>query len=210
LIHVLIADDHAVVRRGIKQIVEEQPDIKVLGEAQNAAEVRRYVSTRDWDVLVLDINMPDANGLEVLEEVKSLKPHLPILILSIHPEDQFGIRVLRAGAAGYLSKDSAPEDLVNAIRKAHRGGKYVTPFLAEKLAMALDKDADRPPHDALTDREFQVMCLIASGKTVSQIGKQLCLSVKTVSTYRTRILEKMGLRTNADLTSYAIRNHLVE
>ena len=210
MIHVLIADDHAVVRRGIKQIVEEQPDIKVLGEAQNAAEVRRYVSTRDWDVLVLDINMPDANGLEVLEEVKSLKPHLPILILSIHPEDQFGIRVLRAGAAGYLSKDSAPEDLVNAIRKAHRGGKYVTPFLAEKLAMALDKDADRPPHDALTDREFQVMCLIASGKTVSQIGKQLCLSVKTVSTYRTRILEKMGLRTNADLTSYAIRNHLVE
>ncbi len=209
MIHILIADDHTIVRRGLKQIVEEQADMAVTGEAQNAQEALQLARKRAGDVLVLDLSMPGRGGLEVLREVQELERPLPVLVLSMHPEDQFATRVLRAGAAGYLTKESAPEELVKAIRKVHSGGRYVSPELAEKLAAALQPGAERPLHEALTDREYQVLCRIASGKTVSQIALELCLSVKTISTYRTRILEKMGLSSNAELTRYAIQNQLV-
>ena len=210
MIRIVIADDHAIVRRGLKQIVEEESDLQVTGEAANAAEVLRLLRPDDTDVLVLDINMPGRSGLEVLRDVKEQRPKLPVLVLSAHSEEQYAMRVLKAGAAGYLTKDSAPDELVRALRKVHAGGKYVSPALAEQLASALQPDSERPPRERLTDREYQVLCLIGSGKTVSEIADHLTLSVKTISTYRARLLEKMGLTTNAELTHYAIRNHLVE
>jgi two-component system, NarL family, invasion response regulator UvrY len=208
MIKILVADDHAVVRRGLNQIVAERPDMRVCGEARDAREVLALLRKGEWDVLVLDINMPDQSGLEVLGEVKRQRPELPVLILSMHPEEQFAVRALKSGASGYLTKESAPEELVAAIHKVHGGGKYVSPSLAEKLAFALERGADAP-HEALSDREYQVLCLIASGKTVGEIAEGLYLSVKTVSTYRARVLEKMGMKTNAELTRYAICNRLV-
>lgn len=210
MIRILIADDHAVVRRGLKQIVAEEPDMAVLGEAQNAPEALQELRARDWDVLVLDITMPGRGGLEVLREARASRPGLPVLVLSTHPEEQYAVRALRAGAAGYLTKETAPEELVKAIRKVHGGGKYVSPALAEQLAAGLSEGAEKPPHERLTDREYEVLRLLASGQTVSQVADQLSLSVKTVSTYRARILEKMGMHTNAELTSYAVRHGLVE
>jgi DNA-binding NarL/FixJ family response regulator len=210
MIRIVIADDHAIVRRGLKQIVDEEPDLQVIGEAADAAEVLGLLRRDDADVLVLDINMPGRSGLEVLSDVKQRWPKLPVLVLSVHPEEQYAMRVLKAGAAGYLTKDSAPDELVRALRKVHAGGKYVSPALAERLASALQPDSELPPHERLTDREYQVLCLIGSGKTVSEIADQLALSVKTISTYRARLLEKMNLKTNAELTHYAIRNRLVE
>jgi two-component system, NarL family, invasion response regulator UvrY len=209
VIKILIADDHAIVRRGLKQIVSEQPDMIVGGEAENAREVLEMVRSNKWNVIVLDINMPGRSGLEVLKELKREQPKLPILVLSVHPEEQYGIRVLKAGAAGYLTKDSAPDELVSAIRKVHRGGRYVSPSLAEALVLELGVESDRPRHKTLSDREYQVMTMIASGKTVGEIGEELSLSVKTISTYRARILEKMKMRTNAELTHYAIQNQLL-
>ena len=209
MIKILIADDHAIVRRGLKQIVSEQPDMIVGGEAENAREVLEMVRTNKWNVIVLDINMPGRSGLEVLKELKREQPKLPVLVLSVHPEEQYGIRVLKAGAAGYLTKDSAPDELVNAIRKVNRGGRYVSPSLAEALVLELGVESDRPKHRALSDREYQVMTMIASGKTVGEIGEELSLSVKTISTYRARVLEKMKMRTNAELTHYAIQNQLL-
>jgi two-component system, NarL family, invasion response regulator UvrY len=167
------------------------------------------VRSNKWNVIVLDINMPGRSGLEVLKELKREQPKLPILVLSVHPEEQYGIRVLKAGAAGYLTKDSAPDELVSAIRKVHRGGRYVSPSLAEALVLELGVESDRPRHKTLSDREYQVMTMIASGKTVGEIGEELSLSVKTISTYRARILEKMKMRTNAELTHYAIQNQLL-
>ncbi|MBI3850587.1 MAG: response regulator transcription factor [Verrucomicrobia bacterium] len=210
MIKILIADDHAVVRRGLKQILQEHSDIVVGGEATNAGEVLDQVRAKSWDVLVLDITMPGRSGLDILRELKQLAPQLPVLVLSMHAEEQFAPRVLKAGAAGYLPKESAPEELVKAIRKVHSGGKYISPTQAEKMAFNLSVDADKPPHEKLSDREYQILCLIGSGRTPTQIAKQLSLSVKTVSTYRTRILEKMNLHTNAELTHYAIKNGLVE
>ncbi|HZM85638.1 MAG TPA: response regulator transcription factor [Blastocatellia bacterium] len=209
MIRILIADDHAIVRRGLKQIVSEQADMIVASEAENAREVLDLVRTQKWDVVVLDINMPGRNGLEVLKELKRENPKLPVLILSIHPEEQYGVRVLKAGAAGYLTKDSAPDELVLAIRKVHRGGKYISASLAETLVYELVAKTDGPRHETLSDREYQVMTMIASGKTVGEIGEELSLSVKTISTYRSRVLGKMNMRTNAELTQYAIQNQLL-
>ncbi|HKA20302.1 MAG TPA: response regulator transcription factor [Blastocatellia bacterium] len=209
MIKILIADDHAIVRRGLKQIVSEQRDMIVGGEAENAREVLEMVRSNKWNVIVLDLNMPGRSGLEILKELKREQPKLPVLVLSVHPEDQYGIRVLRAGAAGYLTKDSAPDELVSAIRKVHRGGRYVSSSLAEALVLELGVESDRPRHKSLSDREYQVMTMIASGKTVGEIGEELSLSVKTISTYRARVLEKMRMRTNAELTHYAIQNQLL-
>ena len=188
MIHVLIADDHAVVRRGLKQIIAEQSDMAVVGEAQNADELLRLARTLQWNVIVLDIHMPGRSGLEVLKEIKRAHPKRAVLILSMHPEEQYATRVLRAGAAGYLTKEAAPAELVSAIRKVSRGGRYVSATLAENLAMDLDKDSQKPLHANLSDRELQVMLMIVAGKSVSEIAQALALSAKTVSTYRTRIV----------------------
>ena len=209
MINILIADDHAIVRRGLKQIVAEEPDMTVAGEAKTAQQVLDLVRKQQWDVVILDITMPGRSGLEVLKELKQERPKLPVLMLSMHPEEQFAVRALKAGAAGYLTKESAPEELVTALRKVLRGGKYVSPALAEKLAFALATASDRPPHETLSDREYEVLRLIASGKTVSEIAEQLSLSVKTISTYRTRVLEKMNLKNNAELMQYAVTHRLV-
>ena len=208
MVRILIGDDHAIVRRGLKQIVEESSEMTV-DEAKNGHEVLEKTRTIDYDILVLDISLPDRSGLDILKHLKSVKPDLPILILSIHPEEQYAVRVLRAGAAGYLSKDSASDELMAAIHKVSRGGKYITASLAEKLAFDLEKTTKTALHETLSDREFQVMCMIASGKTVKEIAESLCLSVKTISTYRTRILDKMGMKNNAQITHYAIKNQLV-
>lgn len=209
MIEVLIADDHAIVRRGLKQVLADSKDIVVAGEATNGREALELVQQRDWDVLVLDITMPGRSGLDILKDIRQFRPKLPILVLSMHAEEQFATRMLKAGADGYLNKESAPEELVKAIRKVHSGGKYVSPAQAERMIGALTDGQTGQPHETLSDREFEILCLIASGKTVSQIAKELSLSVKTVSTYRSRILEKMRMKTNAALTHYAIKIGLV-
>ena len=211
MIKVLIADDHSVVRSGIKQILSEESDMKVTGEARNSQEVIEKISKDKFDVLVLDITMPGKSGLEVLNDIKKIQPNTPILILSMHPEEQFAIRALRSGASGYLTKDGAPEELVIAIRKINGGGKYISESLAEVLAFDLEERGKGRivPHENLSDREFQVMCMIAAGKSVKEIAKELFLSVKTISTYRARILEKMKMKSNSELTYYAIQNKLI-
>ena len=209
MINVLVADDHAVVRKGLVQIISETMDMKVVAEAGTADEVFTEVRSRELDAVVLDLNLGDASGLEVLKNVKAEFEDLPILILSVHPENQYAVRTLRAGASGYLNKDSAPEQLVKAIRRVAEGRRYVSPEVAEELLFQLDADAEGPLHERLSDREFQVMRLLASGKTVSEIADMLALSVKTVSTYRSRVLDKMNMKNNAELTHYAIKNELV-
>jgi two-component system invasion response regulator UvrY len=193
MIKIPIADDHPVVRQGLNQILADETDMEVSGEAANANELLEKVRREPWDIVLLDITMPGRGGLEVLKDLRREHAKLPVLVLSIHPEDQFGVRVLKAGASGYLTKDSATEELVKAIRKVCAGGKYISPLLAEQLAVRLDSDEPRSPHEILSDREYQVMCLIASGKRVGDVAKELSLSVKTISTYRLRILEKMGV-----------------
>ena len=209
-IKLLIADDHTVVRRGLKQIVAETTDIIVSGEATNGGEVIAMVASGRYDVLVLDITMPGRGGLDILKEVRQLAPKLPVLVLSMHSEDQFASRVLKSGAAGYLPKESAPDELVNAIRKVHAGGKYISPAQAEKLIYMFEPNADKPVHEMLSNREYEVLRLIASGRTVTQIAAEKNLSAKTISTYRTRLLHKMRMQTSAELTHYAIKNKLVE
>jgi DNA-binding NarL/FixJ family response regulator len=210
MLRILIADDHPIVRQGLKQILSEEPDIEVVGEAQNCQEVLELVRKQDWDIVVLDITMPGRGGLDVLKELKQERPKLPVLILSVHPEDQYAVRALKAHASGYMTKDSAPEELVKAIRKILRGGKYISPTLADKLAFDLEAENEKPLHETLSDREHQVLLMIASGKTVSEIAEELSLSVKTIDTYRARILEKMKMKTNAELTHYAIKNGIVD
>jgi two-component system invasion response regulator UvrY len=209
MIHILIVDDHAVVRDGVKRLSDEQLGAAVFGEASTAQEALQLVREAHWDVVVLDISLGERNGLEVLKELKQLRPRLPVLILSMHAEEQYARRAFRAGAAGYITKDSSRAELVTALNKVLHGGKYVSPMLAEKLVVDMERGTDQPLHEALSDREFEVMCLIASGKTVSQIAELLSLSDKTISTYRARILEKMHMKTNAELTHYAIQNKLV-
>jgi two-component system, NarL family, invasion response regulator UvrY len=209
MIKVLIADDHAVVRSGLKQILAETSDIVVAGEATNGRETFEKVQQQHWDALVLDITMPGRSGLEVLKDIKHLKPDLPVLVLSMHAEEQFATRTLKAGASGYLNKESAPEELVKAIRKICAGGKYVNATQAERLVGELTGATSKLPHEVLSDREYEILCLIASGKTPTQIATDLSLSIKTVSTYRARLLEKMQLTTNAQLTHYAIKGGLV-
>ena len=209
MIKLLIADDHTVVREGLKQIVSDTSNIVVADEASNGQEVLDKVWKNDYDVVLLDISMPGRSGLDTLEELKRTKPRLPVLVLSIYPEEQYAIRVLKSGASGYLTKGSAPNELIEAIQKVSSGGKYVSAFLAEKLAFNLETDSELKPHETLSNREFQTLCLIGSGKTVKAIAEELSLSVKTISTYRERILEKMKMKTNSELTYYAIKNGLV-
>jgi DNA-binding NarL/FixJ family response regulator len=204
-----LADDHAVVRHGLKQILADEFKRAAFGEARNAQEALNRVWKEAWDIVVLDITMPGRSGLEVLREIRKSHPKLPVLVLSMHPEGQFAVRVLKRGAAGYMTKESAPEELVGAVKKIMAGGRYVSTSLAEKLATYLSSD-QKPPQERLSDREFQVLRLIASGKIVSEIAKELSLSVKTISTYRSRILEKMGMRNNAELMHYAMQHQLVE
>jgi two-component system invasion response regulator UvrY len=207
---ILIADDHAVVRQGLKQILADEYRRAAFGEAANAQEAIDRVWKEEWDVVILDVTMPGRSGLEALREIRKTRPRLPILVLSMHPEDQFAMRVLKCGASGYMTKESAPGELVGAVKKVMTGGRYVSPGLAEKMAAHLDTDFQVTPHERLSNREFLVLRLIASGKTVSQIADELMLSVKTISTYRARILEKMVMASNAELTHYAIQNKLVE
>lgn len=209
-INVLIADDHAIVREGLKQILADTGDIAVAGEAENGLEAIKLVRHGKGDVLLLDISLPDRNGIEVLKQVRKEVPDVAVLILTMHREDQYAIRSLKAGAAGYLNKQSAPAELVNAIRQVAGGRKYVSPALAQELANQVNEEREVPPHETLSDREFQTLTMIASGKTVSDIAQELALSVKTISMYRSRLLQKMKLRHNAELTHYAIKNRLVE
>jgi len=207
---ILLTDDHALVRQGLKLILADHFRGAVFGEARNAHEALQRVMKEKWDVAILDITLPGRNGLEVLREIRRLRPKLPVLILSMHPEDQFAVRMLKTGASGYLTKESAGEELVGAIKKVTTGGRYVSPMLAERMAAYLDMDVRKAPHERLSDREFLILRLIASGKTVGQIAKELSISVSTVSTYRARILTKMDLKNNAQLTHYALQNSLVD
>ncbi len=209
MIRILVADDHTVVREGIKQILAGQDDMIVEVEAASGQEVLQKVTQKNYDLILLDISMPGRSGLEILDDLKTLHPKIPVLILSMHPEEQYAVRTLRAGAAGYLTKTSAPQELVSAIQKVSRGGKYVTVSLAEKLAFELDAGAEKPRHEKLSNREYQVMLMLASGRSVREVAEELCLSAKTISTYRTRILEKMDMKKNAELTLYSVKNNLI-
>ena len=210
MIRVLIADDHAVVRRGIRDVLEESKDIRVSGEASNAREVLEQLSQRPSDVVVLDINLPGRSGLDLLEDLHRERPELPVLILTVYSEEQYALRALKSGAAGYLTKETVPEKLVEAVKKVVQGGRYITPTLAERLASMVRTGFEGAPHDLLSEREFRVFRQISVGKSVTEIADEMHLSVKTVSTYRARALEKLGLKSNAELTQYAIRNGLVE
>ncbi len=208
--NILIADDHPVVRQGLKQMLTAEPDMVVVGEAKNASETLEMARNLDWDVAILDYSMPDGNGLYVLKEIKQVHPRRPVLILSMHPEDSVAVSVLRAGAAGYINKECAPDELTVAIRKAVSGKKYVSASLAERLAMELEGGSEVPPHELLSDREYRVMWMIASGKSITQIAEELFLSPNTISTYRIRILRKLKLENNADVVRYAIKHGLME
>jgi two-component system, NarL family, invasion response regulator UvrY len=210
MIDILLVDDHAMFREGLKQILGRWGDLRVAGEAGNGVDALELIRTRSFSIVVLDISMPARSGWNVLSEIKGEQPNLPVLILSMHPEDQYGIRVLRAGAAGYVSKECAAEDLIAAIRKVAGGGRHVSAALAEKMAIGLDPNAGQPPHQTLSNREFQVMSMLASGKSLREIAAALFLSEKTITTYRARILEKLQLRNNVELTHYAIENKLLE
>jgi len=209
---ILVADDHAVVRKGIIQILESEGKsrLNVQGEASNGPELLDLVRKADWDAVVMDLNMPGLNGLDLLKQVHAVKPGMPVLILTIQPEDLYARRLLQAGAAGYLSKESLTEELITAVSKVCNGGRYVSQSLAEQIAFSFDGDASRPPHEQLSDREFEVLRLLASGLKPTEIADKLCLSVKTVSTYRTRILEKMNMKSNADMTKYAMKAGLMD
>ncbi len=209
-IKILIADDHAIVREGLKQIVAEEKDILVAGEAENSGKLMELLGKEKWNLIVLDINMPGKSGLEALKDIKRLYPDLPVLILSMFSEDQYGLRAIRAGASGYLKKVSAPTELVTAIRKIVSVGKYINQSLAEKLAERFGTTYKEILHDKLSDREYQIMCNIALGKSAEEIAQELSISINTVYTYRNRILEKMSMKSNVELTQYVLQNKLVE
>ena len=210
VLRILIVDDHAIVRRGLKEILSEDPNaVLVAGEAGDVDQALKELAASPWDAVLLDLSLPGRGGLELLGEVKTRYPNLPVLVLSVHPEEQYAVRVLKAGAAGYLNKDTAPTELMGAVHKITSGSRYITASLAERLAAQVAAPEAGAPHEQLSDREFDVLRRIASGKTVGEIAEELDLSVKTVSTYRTRILAKMGMHTNAELTHYAIKNGLV-
>jgi two-component system invasion response regulator UvrY len=208
MIRVIVVDDHPVVRRGLKQIIAAEQDMQVAGEAENAREALCVIRRTACDAVVLDITLPDASGIDVLIQLKHERPTLPVLIMSIHEEELYALRVLKAGASGYLMKSSVPEELIKAIRKIATGGKYISSSIAERLASE-HASPEKAPHAKLSDREFQILCLIASGKSLKEIGEALCISGKTVSSYRARILEKMSMSNNSDLTRYAVEHHLI-
>jgi len=212
MIKILVADDHAIVREGLKRILGSATDMAVTDEACTGQEVVEKVSRNDFDVLVLDISMPGRNGLDILRELRVIKPKLHVLMLSVFPEEQYAVRVIRAGASGYMTKDSAPDELVAAIQRISQGRKYVSPSLAERLALDLEfaSTTDKPLHELLSDREYRVMCMVAAGTRANEIAEELMLSVKTISTYRTRILRKMRMKSSAELTHYAIKHGLVD
>ncbi|HLY61479.1 MAG TPA: response regulator transcription factor [Terriglobia bacterium] len=210
MIRVLIADDHAILRRGLKEILVRELKGANCQEAQNAQEVLSLVRNHDWDLVILDVTMPGRSGVDVLGELKEIRPKMPVLVLSMHPEDQYAKRVLKAGASGYMNKESAPEELIKAIQKVLSGGRYVSAALAEKFALELGTEEDRPLHEDLSNREFEVLRMIVLGKSISQIAEDLKLSATTVSTYRARILEKMNVTNNAELILYAARNRLFD
>lgn len=207
---ILVVDDHTIVREGLKRILADAPELRVAGEAASGTEAIKLVREGRWDVMLLDVSLPGANGLEVLRAVKELAPKLPVLVLTMHPEDQYALRMLKAGAAGYLTKEGAPAQLVTAIRKVAAGGKYVSAAVAEKLAWEFERKKQPATHEDLSNREFEILRHIASGKTVSQIAQELHLSVKTISTYRARLLMKLNMKSNAELTHYAIKAGLVD
>jgi len=210
MISVLIADDHAILREGLKQILASTPDIVVADEADNGKEIIRKIGERDYDVILLDIAMPGRNGIDICKQLKSIKPHLNVLILSMYPEEQFALRALRAGAAGYLTKKSVSAELITAIRKVSKGERYISSSLAEAMASKITDPTSYPRHESLSDREFEIMCMIAKGRTLTEIARELTLSINTVSTHRARILKKMNLKTNAELTYYSFQNRLVD
>lgn len=207
---VLIADDHAIVRNGLKQLLNEERSIRLVGEAASGRETIDQLQQQKWDLLVLDINMPDRSGLDILRQIRATHPDTRVLVLSGFPEKQYAVNVLRAGASGYLNKEMAPEELLAAVRAVLQGRRYISPALAELLVSELDANPDKPLHAQLSEREFQIFCKLAAGQAASEIAAELCISVKTVSTYRARVLEKMHFSTNADITAYALRNGLIQ
>lgn len=209
MIRILIADDHAIVRKGLKQILLEQYPSAVIGEVADAETLILTTIQEKWDVVICDMSMPGRSGLDALNQIKQSSPGLPVLIMSMHPEDQYALRVLKAGASGYLGKETIHDDIIKAIETVKLGKKYITPAIAEKLADAFDAGSTRKPHENLSDREFDVFKLLATGKSVTEIGEQLSLSATTVSTYRSRIMDKMGMKSNADITRYALENTLI-
>jgi len=210
MIKILVVDDHALVRDGLKRLLVDTPDMVVADEASNGEEVINKVGNNDYDLVLLDISLPGRDGLDVLKQLKCTNPKIPILILSMYPEEHYAVRSLRAGASGYLTKQSSSDELIGAIRKVAQGRRYITPSLAEKLAFDLGVDVRKLPHERLSDREYQVMCMIGSGQTVKEIAETLSLSIRTISTHRAHILNKMEMKNNAQLTYYAIKNALVE
>jgi DNA-binding NarL/FixJ family response regulator len=210
MIRVFIADDHSIVRKGMKQILSRTSDIEVAGEASTGQEALEKIWANNFDVVILDISLPGRNGLEVLKQIKSQKPKLPVLILSMYPEEHYAVRVFKAGAAGYLTKESDKSELIEAIRRIAQGKKYITPALAERLADELEPGADKAPHDKLSDREYHLLCLIAKGKNTKEIAAELSLSIKTIGTHRASLLDKMEMKSNAELTHYAIQHKLVQ
>ena len=210
MINILIVDDHAVVRQGLRKILSEQPDMTVLEEAESAERLMEVIGTKKWDIVILDISLRGKSGLDVLPYLQSEYPQIPVLFLSMMPEEQFALRALRAGAAGFVAKDAAPEELVKAIRKICAGGKYISDSMAEKLATQVDLRTQQLPHENLSEREFQVLCKIAEGKPLTVIAEELYLSVKTVTTYKARMLEKMQMKSNAEVIRYAIEHHLIK
>jgi two-component system, NarL family, invasion response regulator UvrY len=209
MIRVLIADDHTIVREGLKQIVADASDVVVAAEAGTGQEVLELARKEECDVVLLDLAMPGKSGLDTLKELRAIKPNLPVLILSMYPEEQYAVRLLKAGASGYLTKESAPEELMAAIRKVSKKGKYISASLGEKLAFLLDSDGVHSPHERLSDREYQVMLMLAGGHTATDVAESMCLSVKTVSTHRARALRKMGMRNNAEFAFYALKEGLL-
>jgi two-component system invasion response regulator UvrY len=210
MINILIVDDHRIVREGLTKIIQLEADMNVAGQAKDAAEAVRLMSTVNIDLVILDIALPGKSGLEAIKDLKALKPSVRIIMLSMYPEERFAIKALKAGASGYLTKETAPEELINAIRVVHSGRNYITAFVAERIVTELQDPVEKAPHERLSSREFEVMCMIGSGKTIKEIAGMLCLSDRTVSTYRARILQKMGFKNNAMLMHYVLENWLVE
>jgi DNA-binding NarL/FixJ family response regulator len=210
MLKILVTDDHPVVRQGIMRIIEDAPDMKVVAEADDGSDALKKIRENDFDLVLLDISMPGRDGLEIIHEIKKVKPKLPVLVLTMHPEKYYGLRMMQAGASGYLTKQNAPFELIEAIRKVTSKGKYISNALADLLVSSKKANSEKPGHEKLSDREYQIMCLIASGKKIRNISEELCISVKTIHVHRRHIMEKMGMASDAEIVQYAILNGLLE